>query len=298
MDTMEQSPAPIDGLRTLAERYDAFILDVWGVLHDGVKPYGGVLGTLEALKKAGKPVLLLSNAARRGPGVTSRLTEIGVPPQLYQAILTSGDETWRGLATRGRADADPFYRDLGRRCFVIGSGRDPGFFDTLDVERVEEPAQSDFVLGTNLGQPGQTPADYEAALQAARGNGAAFICANPDLVVVYAGKLEYCPGSLAARYEELGGAVMYHGKPHAPVYARALRTLGSPDPRRVLCVGDSLRTDIAGANAAGLDSLLLAGGIHKEEFMRMDGTADAAAMAAAAQKQGVRPTWLAGRLDW
>lgn len=288
----------ITGLHTLADRYDAFILDVWGVLHDGVKPYDGVLPALRALQKAGKPVLLLSNAARRGPSVTPHLTGIGVPPELYQAILTSGDETWRGLATRGQPDADPFYRGLGRRCFLIGSARDPGFFDALDVERVEDPALSDFVLGTNLGRPGQTPADYEAALQAARGNGAAFICANPDLVVVYAGKLEYCPGSLAVRYEALGGAVMYHGKPHAPVYARALSMLGNPDPRRVLCVGDSLRTDITGANAAGLDSLLLAGGIHQEAFLRMDGTADFATMIAAARKQGVRPTWLACRLDW
>lgn len=288
----------ITGLRTLVDRYDAFILDVWGVLHDGVKPYDGVLPTLEALQKAGKPVLLLSNAARRSPSVTPRLAELGVPRGLYQDMLTGGDETWRGLATRGRADAEPFYRDLGGRCFVIGSGRDPGFFDALDVECVEDPAVSDFVLGNNLGRPGQTPADYEAALQAARGNGAAFICANPDLVVVYAGKLEYCPGSLAERYEALGGKVMYHGKPHAPVYARALSMLGNADPRRVLCVGDSLRTDIAGANAAGLDSLLLAGGIHKEEFLRMDGTADFATMTAAAEKQGVRPTWLACRLDW
>lgn len=288
----------IKGLRDIADRYDAYILDVWGVLHDGVKPYDGVLPTLEALRRAGRPVLLLSNAARRSVSVTPHLAGIGVPRALYRDMLTSGDETWRGLHTRGRADADPFYRDLGRRCFVIGSGRDPGFFDALDVEPVEDPATSDFILANSLQRPGMTPADFEDAMQAARGNGAAFICANPDLVVVYAGKLEYCPGSLAARYEELGGSVMYHGKPYAPVYARALAMLGNPDPRRVLCVGDSLRTDIAGAHSAGLDSLLLAGGIHKEEFLRMDGTADAAAMTAAAEKQGVRPTWLACRLDW
>jgi HAD superfamily hydrolase (TIGR01459 family) len=288
----------IAGLREIADRYDAFVLDVWGVLHDGVKPYDGVLPALEALKRAGKPVLLLSNAARRSSGVTPRLAELGVPRELYKDMLTAGDEAWRGLTTRGRADAEPFYRDLGKRCFVIGSGRDPGYFDALDVERVEDPAASDFILANSLQRIGQTPADYEETMVAAHSNGAAFICANPDLVVVYAGKLEYCPGSLAARYEELGGPVMFHGKPYAPAYARALSMLGDPDPRRVLCVGDSLRTDVAGANAAGLDSLLLAGGIHKEEFLRMDGTADAAAMTAAADKQGVRPTWLACRLDW
>jgi HAD superfamily hydrolase (TIGR01459 family) len=288
----------ITGLREVAERYDAFIFDVWGVLHDGTKPYDGVLPTLQVLQKVGKPVLLLSNAARRSAHVTPHLAGIGVPRELYQDMLTSGDESWRGLKTRGHADALPFYRDLGRRCFVLGVGRDPGFFDALDVERVEDPAASDFILANSLVRPGLTPADFEDVMQAARGNGASFICANPDLVVLYGGKLEYCPGSLAARYEALGGSVMYHGKPHAPVYERALTMLGNPDPSRVLCVGDSLRTDIAGASAAGLDSLLLACGIHKEEFLCMDGTADAAAMIAAAEKQGIRPTWLACRLDW
>lgn len=288
----------IKGLREIADRYDAFILDVWGVLHDGSKPYEGVLPTLQALQQAGKPVLLLSNAARRSPSVTPHLAGIGVPRELYGDMLTSGDESWRGLSTRGRADAVPFYRDLGRRGFVLGMGRDPGFFDALDVERVEDPAACDFILANSLVRPGNTPADFEDVMQAARGNGAAFICANPDLVVLYGGKLEYCPGSLAARYEELGGPVMYHGKPHAPVYKRALTMLGDPNPRRVLCVGDSLRTDIAGASGAGLDSLLVACGIHNEEFLRMDGTADAAAMIAAAQKQGTHPTWLARRLDW
>lgn len=288
----------IKGLRDVADRYDAFILDVWGVLHDGVKPFDGVLPALEALKRAGKPVLLLSNAARRSASVTPQLAELGVPRALYQDMLTSGDESWRGLSTRGRPDADPFYRELGRRGFVLGMGRDPGFFDALDVERVEDPAASDFILANSLVRPGMTPADFEDVMLAAHGNGAAFICANPDLVVLYAGKLEYCPGSLAQRYEALGGKVMYHGKPHAPVYARALTMLGEPDPRRVLCVGDSLRTDIAGANAAGLDSLLLAGGIHRDEFLRIDGTADTVAMMAAAERQGARPTWLACRLDW
>jgi HAD superfamily hydrolase (TIGR01459 family) len=288
----------IKGLRDVAERYDAFILDVWGVLHDGVKPFDGVLPALEALKRKGKPVLLLSNAARRSLSVTPHLAGIGVPRDLYQDMLTSGDESWRGLSTRGRTDAEPFYRDLGRRGFVLGAGRDPGFFDALDIERVEDAAACDFILANSLVRPGLTPADFEDVMRAAHGNGAAFICANPDLVVLYAGRLEYCPGSLAVRYEELGGTVMYHGKPHAPVYARALAMLGGPDPRRVLCVGDSLRTDIAGASAAGLDSLLLAGGIHKDEFLCKDGTADIPAMMAAAERQGVFPTWLARRLDW
>jgi HAD superfamily hydrolase (TIGR01459 family) len=257
-----------------------------------------VLDALGALRAAGKPVLLLSNAARRSMGVIPHLAGIGVPPALYQHILTSGDETWRGLSLRGRDNAEPFYRTLGRRYFVLGSDRDPGFFDALDVEQVEDPAASDFVLCKGLRNADETPEDYEDALQVARANGAAFICANPDLVVVYAGKLAYCPGSLAERYEALGGEVMYHGKPHAPVYRRALAMLGDPDPRRVLCVGDSLRTDIAGANAAGLDSLLLAGGIHRDEFMRSNGAADTAAIAEAARQHGVRPTWVACRLDW
>jgi ribonucleotide monophosphatase NagD (HAD superfamily) len=124
------------------------------------------------------------------------------------------------------------------------------------------------------------------------------ICANPDLVVVHGETLEYCAGAVAELYERLGGKVVYHGKPHAPIYARARSMLGGAAPARVLCIGDSLRTDIAGANNAGLDSLLVIGGIHRAEFAGSDGAPDPARIDAACKSAGARPTYIGAGLVW
>lgn len=290
--------AVIDGLAAIADRYDAFIVDLWGVVHDGKQPYPGVLDCFAALKRAGKHTLLLSNAPRRAHAAIGRLAELGLARDLFDDLLTSGEDVWLALRTRGRHDASPFYRDLGRRCFLFGAARDLSMFEQVDVERVEDIAAADFILCTNLYDYGQKPADHEATLRAAVSRGQPMICANPDLVVVHGTTLEYCAGAVAEFYEEMGGEVVYHGKPHAPIYRRARDMLGHVAAERVLCIGDSLRTDIAGANAAGLDSLLLVGGIHREEFAGADGGMDAGRIEAACAATGARPTWVGGGLVW
>jgi HAD superfamily hydrolase (TIGR01459 family) len=290
--------AVIDGLAAVADRYDAFIVDLWGVVHDGKQPYPGVLDCFSALKKAGKRTLLLSNAPRRAHAAIPRLAELGVSRDLFGDILTSGEDVWLALRTRGRPDAAPFYRDLGRRCFLFGAARDLSMFEHIDIERVGDIAAADFILCTNLYDYGQKPVDHEATLRAAVARGQPMICANPDLVVVHGAALEYCAGAVAELYEELGGEVVYHGKPHAPIYRRARDMLGGVAAGRVLCIGDSLRTDIAGANAAGLDSLLLVGGIHREEFAAADGSTDMGRIAAACAATRARPTWVGSGLVW
>jgi len=288
----------IDGLATIAERYDAFIIDLWGVVHDGKQPYPGVLDCFTALKHVGKHTLLLSNAPRRAHAAVTRLAELGVARDRFDELLTSGEDAWAALRTRGQADAAPFYRDLGRRCFLFGAARDLSLFEQIDVERVADIEAADFILCTNLYDYGEKPADHAATLRAAATRGQPMICANPDLVVVHGDTLEYCAGAVAALYEELGGRVAYHGKPHAPIYARARALLGSASPARVLCIGDSLRTDIAGANAAGLDSLLVVGGIHREEFAGVDGGVDKTRIDAACVAANARPTWVGPGLLW
>ncbi|QQS14288.1 MAG: TIGR01459 family HAD-type hydrolase [Rhodospirillales bacterium] len=290
--------ATIGGVSAVIDRYDAFVLDLWGVVHNGREPYPGVLDCLTRLKAAGKGTLLLSNAPRRAYAAVGRLAEMGVTRDLFGDILTSGDDTWHALRTRGAPDAEPFYRDLGRRAFLLGAGRDLSLFDEVDVEQVRDVSGADFILCTNLFEYGDTPDTYAALLREGRARDLPMICANPDLVVVIGETLEYCAGAIGAAYEKLGGFVMYHGKPHAPVYARARAMLGGADPRRVLCVGDSLRTDIAGANAAGLDSLLVTGGIHKDEFVDAAGAIDPARIAAMAAREKARPTWIGPGLRW
>ncbi len=296
---MSQSrPERITGLKDIAHRYDAFIVDLWGVVHNGKQPYAGVLDCFAALKRAGKHTLLLSNAPRRAQAAIPRLADLGVARGMFDEILTSGEDAWLSLRTRGRPDAAPFYRDLGRRCFLFGAPRDLSMFDELDVERVADIASADFILCTNLYDYGQRPADHEATLRAAVARGLPMICANPDLVVVHGEALEYCAGAVAELYEELGGRVAWHGKPHAPIYARARSMLGGAGPERVLCIGDSLRTDIAGANAAGLESLLVTGGIHKADFIGADGSIDMARIEAACEAARAWPTFIGPGLQW
>ena len=251
------------GLREIAPEYDGFILDLWGVLHDGSKPFPGVLDALARLKSAGKRLAILSNAPRRAYLVASRLSEIGIPPELYDHIHSSGEEAWQHLKRRD----DAFYAGLGRRCYHLGPARDENMVEGVDIERVSDITAAEFILNTGpaLGWE-ETIGDYEALLQAARAGNVPMVCANPDLVVIHEGRPAICAGALAERYEALGGYVRWHGKPYPSVYKTCFAALGIADPRRILAVGDSLRTDIAGAAAAGIDSVLVTGGIHSEQF--------------------------------
>ena len=283
----------ITGLRDIAADYDGFVLDLWGVVHDGVKPYPGVLDCLRALLDAGKRIALLSNAPRRAYDVVNRITAIGVPQGLYHAVMSSGEEAWRYLKDR----TDPFYAGLGRKCLHICSDRDLEIRIGLDLDSVESAA-ADFIHNTGPAGWDDTIEDYAPVLAEARGRGLKMVCANPDLMVNHGAKLALCAGALAVHYEEIGGAVRWHGKPYPSVYASTLKLLGIVDKRRVLAVGDSLRTDIAGANGAGLDSLLITGqGIHVDEFAP-GGTPDLARVEAAAAAAGVRPTMVGPRFSW
>jgi HAD superfamily hydrolase (TIGR01459 family) len=252
----------LPGLGILADRYDGFILDLWGVVHDGVAPFPGVIDALERLMAGSKRVVFLSNAPRRALQVEKRLAEIGVPRSLYHHLMSSGEEAWQHLARRD----DPFYADLGRRCFHIGPERDHEMLDGLDLVKVPSPSEASFILNTGPWGWDETVASYEDRLRTGAEAGLPMVCANPDLVVMHGGRSVICAGSLAQRYEALGGIVRWHGKPHPSVYETCFGLLGIADRRRLLAVGDSLRTDIAGANGMGLDSVLIAGGIHGEEF--------------------------------
>ncbi len=273
------------GLAALADRYDGFIVDLWGVLHDGVTAYPGAAECLWRLTRAGKRVMLLSNAPRPARWAALRLAELGFPPDSYLGVMTSGEEAWQSLVGR----ADPWYRALGRRCYFLGTNRDGGMLDGIDAEVVEAIGDADFVLAAGT-PPGAVLAAYEPLLQAAAQRRLPLICANPDLVVITGGRTEICAGTLAARYEALGGPVRYHGKPHASVYRACFARLAPVPPARILAVGDSLRTDVAGAAAVGIDAALVTGGVHAEELgIRWGETADPARLATLCASAPQRP---------
>ncbi|HXZ00256.1 MAG TPA: TIGR01459 family HAD-type hydrolase [Stellaceae bacterium] len=285
----------LTGLREIAADYDGFILDLWGVLHDGAAPLPGVVAALAALKSAGKRLGVLSNAPRRAALVEARMNEIGLARGLYDHVHSSGEETWQHLLLRD----DAFYAALGRRCYHIGPRRDDNMLENAGLARVNAVGEADFILNTGPSEWDETVAQYEPLLHEARARALPMVCANPDLVVVHHGRRSICAGAVAERYEALGGIVRWHGKPYPSVYATCLAALGIADRRRVLAVGDSLRTDIAGANAAGIDSVLVTGGIHAEELgLTPGGLPDPGRIEAAIAVSGHRPDAAIAQFRW
>jgi HAD superfamily hydrolase (TIGR01459 family) len=257
----------------LAQNYDGFIVDLWGVVHDGVKPYPGVLDCLSRLRDAGKTVVFLSNAPRRPHAIAATLGAMGISPHLYTGIMSSGEAVYLGL--RDRTDE---FATLGTKLYHLGPDRDRGVFDTLNFEQVDDPAAADFLLNTGpddiLGP--QDPDLYAPVLKAALQAGIPMVCANPDLEVVRDGVRIICAGLLAEYYKADGGTVIQRGKPDPAIYTPTLAMLGT-SRERTLAIGDSLRTDIAGAKAAGIASCWVLSGIHAlhpeaapEEAAQMD----------------------------
>jgi HAD superfamily hydrolase (TIGR01459 family) len=279
----------LSGFSALAARYDGFILDLWGVIHDGVAPYPGAVDCLRRLRDAGKRVVLLSNAPRRAHAAAEAMRAMGISPDLYTGIVTSGEVTFLLLRDR----AVPEFAALGRRLFHLGPERDRNVFSGLDFDVVALPGDADVFLNTGPDDT-RSPtsvAPYEPELQASLAAGLPMICANPDLEVIRGGERVICAGALALRYADLGGRVLWVGKPDVSVYRPVLEMLGLPR-ERVLAVGDSLRTDIAGARAAGISSCWVLGGIHAEEF------SSPGAAAAAARAAGLAPVALVPGFWW
>jgi len=267
------------GFRDLAPHYDGFIVDLWGVIHDGLKTYPGVIETLTNLRDAGKRVVFLSNAPRRAAAIGRALAHMGIPETLYTGIMSSGEAVHTAL--RDRTDQE--FAALGTKLYHLGPARDRDIFDTLPLIEVEHVAEADFLLNTGpddlLGP--DDPSVYAPALHAALDAGIPMICANPDLEVIRDGQRIICAGLLAEYFAARGGHVIQRGKPDAAIYAPTLALLGT-SKAKTLAIGDSLRTDISGAAAAGIESCWILSGIDAQSPASAPLTAAAAGLSPAA----------------
>lgn len=247
----------LKGLSEVALQYDGILFDIYGVMHDGVSCYESALGCLSSLKTANIPYAFLSNMPLRANLVQESLVRRGMPSDLAKPALTSGEAVFRALTAGG----------FGKRYVFQGPDSTRAIVPEGYVEVPVEAA--DFVLVSGIGDE-EGPEDHSALLNTALARGLPMICANPDLKVGHGDKMVSCAGLLVDAYERMGGDARWMGKPHKAVFEMASKMLGG----KLLMVGDSLRTDIAGAQGAGLDTVFIQNGIHKgagEELFQAEG---------------------------
>ena len=280
----------LDGLAAVADRYDALLVDAWGVLYDGGHSFAPAVTCLERLADLGKPVVVVSNASRREPVMRAELERSGIDEALYRATVTSGELTWRALARGAAANG------LGETAFYLGPDRSRAICDGLPYGWVDDSVTADFVV--NTGVPAgelDTAEPLRPLLEPLAARNLPMICVNPDKVAIRRGRLSISAGALADLYRGLGDTrVIQYGKPEPEIFANALERLGTHARDRVLMIGDGFETDIAGAARAGLDSLLITGGIHRDALT----PAGDAAVAALAEQFGAAPTYHCDALRW
>lgn len=287
MTDSTSGPTRLTGLAAISDRFDAAILDQWGVLHDGVKAPAGAVEAITAMAAAGKRMVVLSNSARFGSDSRDKLIALGYPAGIFEGVVTSGETTHDMLRDR----SDPLFAGLGKSVLLIS--RVTTLTDGLDYRIADTAETADFVLlGSSTAPEKSLAVDYAVTLDRAAARGLKLVCANPDRIGVAETGLTEGPGTLAAYYEKIGGTVRYLGKPHPEVYERAMALLGDIAPARIITVGDSLEHDIAGGRRAGCQTVFVEAGIHAADLAKPDGITKLSA------HFGVTPDFVIPKLLW
>ncbi len=252
----------INGVSEIADDYDYFILDVWGVLFAGHGPFPGAAECLQHLKDSCKKICLLSNYSDRASLMCNDLESGGISRNLYHHAVTAGESAYQALRTK----TSPILKGVGKRCWNIASDLYMNsIIEGHGFEFVTNPNEADFIFNGFHSFTEQIVAETEEALRPLAAKQIPMLCSNPDHTVFIDQEQVICAGALAAFYETLGGHVEYHGKPYAPIYDTCMQLLGNPSKNKVIAVGDSISTDITGASFYGLDCIFNLSGIHREE---------------------------------
>ena len=251
----------------ISDKYDAVICDLWGCLHNGVKSFPAALRALEDFKASNGKVILVTNAPRPIANVEYQIASLGIKKIHYNMLLTSGELTSNYVNKICKNKLSIFH---------VGGKRHHSIYKEMIKEKkvsieVENIVDADLIVCTEPFDPSKDQlSDYENILRAGIAKNLTLLCANPDLVVDVGDKREMCAGSLALMYEEMGGKVIYFGKPHNNIYQDVysfLNKVDKPEAGSILCIGDGLNTDIRGANNEKLDSLLVVGGLLKKRHL-------------------------------
>lgn len=286
------------GISDISDSYAGFILDQWGVLHDGEKPYPGVLECLKELKQRKKHVIILSNSGKVAELNKERLKKVGIGPSLYDAIVTSGEMTYQGL----KAQEEGFFIGLGKKCYIISRGGDVSIVDGLDIEVVDDINDADFLIISGSDAPDKSIEDYEPILRKASQKHLKALCANPDSKAIIGEAQVMGAGTIARRYQDFGGVVHYIGKPHQPIFQYCIKMLQDKGiyPGQTVMIGDAMSHDILGASMANIDTCLVTTGLHSTAFKNIKERKDLdkALTYLASQYNNLRPTYLVRSLEW
>jgi HAD superfamily hydrolase (TIGR01459 family) len=239
------------GLQSIADNYDLFYIDLWGVVHNGIKLHEKAIFVLNELLKKNKKFVLLTNAPRPNHIVTVQLEKMGMAKVLRDHVYTSGQAALAYL--------NKFYSK--KYFFHIGPQKDFDLFYDLKNYKSNKIDESEYLLCTGLFDEQFEDLKYYKTLLEKHIK-KKMICTNPDLIVDKGNRREMCAGSIAMVFEKIGGEVIYFGKPYPEVYNQSINN----NNKKVLSIGDNLNTDIRGANLLNYDSLLISNGIHKEEI--------------------------------
>jgi len=242
----------IKGLQEVQNKYDTFFIDLWGVVHNGIHPYSGAIEVLENLNKLNKRFVLLSNAPRPSKNVKEFLIKIKMNKSLLKSIFTSGEAAIKSLERNV----------FGKNFYHLGPKRDSSLFESFEKNK-KNIKDADFILCTGLLDSHNNSLNYYKDLLK-KYTQLKMVCTNPDLVVHRGFEQEYCAGTLAEIFKEIGGKVIYFGKPYPEIYKFCIKK-----DEKVLIIGDNIRTDIKGANNMKFDSLFITNGIHKDEFSNL-----------------------------
>jgi len=254
----------VERLSDLVDGVEVLLSDIWGVVHNGLEAFPDACAALHRFRQRGGTVILITNAPRPADSVQRQLRKLGVADGIYDAIVSSGDLTRHFVADHP-----------GKKMFWLGPERDSSIYRGLGSV-IAPLEQADYIVCTGLfDDETESAEDYRAMMVRAHERKLPMVCANPDIVVERGDRLIYCAGAIAELYRELGGEVIFYGKPHRPIYERAMvlaaeRGGHKIELSRVLAIGDSVRTDLAGAHGFGIDCLFVTRGIHSEEFEGVD----------------------------
>lgn len=286
----------IQNLAEVSHKYEALFCDLWGCVHNGVRPFDDAVAALKKYRANGGVVVLVTNAPRHAGSVEKHLARLGLPDDCWDTIASSGDS----------ARAAMFRGAVGQKVWFMDQHQDLNFFDPItvvsdpvDIERVDlEHAEGIVCCG-----PFDPLADVETLrpqLLYAKQKGLKLLCANPDLVVDHGEVREYCAGAVAALYSEMGGESLYFGKPHPPIYDLARKRLielgHDIADSRILAIGDGIGTDISGALGEDIDSLFISGGLAAAETKTDKNGPDPEATKAFIAKHMTSPTYVVGQL--